>query len=144
MITPSTISSRGRKQNTKRVGRGNSSGKGSYSTRGIKGQRARTGASGIMRRAFKAQLQKVPKSRGFSTIARKPVPVSLAALNAIAVDGMEITPYVLKDHGLIADIRAGAKIVGGGELTKKVMVRNCLATASALAAIEKAGGKLVV
>lgn len=145
MLTPSTINSaQGRKQNTKRRGRGNGSGKGSYSTRGIKGQRARTGSSGIMRRAFKAQLQKVPKSRGFTSSALKPETISLATLNRIAEDGVEITPYVLKNHGVLANIRAGVKIVASGELTKKITVRGCLATKTALQAIEKAGGKLVV
>lgn len=143
MLTPSSISSRGRKRNTKRRGRGNGSGKGSYSTRGIKGQRARTGASGIMRRAFKAQLQKVPKSRGFSSSATKPETVSLASLNRIASES-EITPYVLQKHGLIKNPRIGAKIVATGELTKKVVLRGCIATKTALQAIEKAGGKLVV
>ena len=143
MLTPSSISSRGRKRNTKRRGRGNGSGKGSYSTRGIKGQRARTGASGIMRRAFKAQLQKVPKSRGFSSSATKPETVSLASLNRIASES-EITPYVLQQHGLIKNPRIGAKIVATGELTNKVVLRGCIATKTALQAIEKAGGKLVV
>lgn len=144
MLTPSTITSRGRKQNTKRRGRGNSSGKGSYSTRGIKGQRARTGSSGIMRRAFKAQLQKVPKSRGFTSSALRPHIVSLSALNRIAEAGVEITPYVLKSHGLISSVRAGVKIVATGEITKAIVVRDCLATKTALQAIEKVGGKLVV
>ncbi len=144
MLTPSTITSRGRKRNTKRVGRGNSSGKGSYSTRGIKGQRARTGSSGIMRRAFKAQLQKVPKSRGFSSSALRPETVSLAQLNTLAQSVSEITPYVLKAHGLIQNVRAGVKIVGNGELTKKVVLHDCLATKTALQAIEKAGGSLVM
>lgn len=144
MLTPSTISSRGRKRNTKRRGRGNSSGKGSYSTRGIKGQRARTGSSGIMRRAFKAQLQKVPKSRGFSSIAVKPDTVSLSALNRVALEHSEITPYILQKYGLVKNPRVGAKIVASGEITKSVVLRDCLATAAALRAIEKAGGKLVV
>lgn len=144
ILTPSTISATGRKRNTKRVGRGNSSGKGSYSARGIKGQRARTGSSGIMRRAFKAQLQKVPKSRGFSSSARKPEVVSLSALSAIAQPGVAITPYVLKAHGLINDLRAGAKIVGTGEITVAITLQGCLATKRALEAIEKAGGSFVV
>ncbi len=144
MLTPSTISSRGRKRNTKRVGRGNSSGKGSYSTRGIKGQKARAGAGGIMRRAFKAQLQKVPKSRGFRSSALKPETVSLSQLNTLASTVSEITPYVLKAHGLINNVRAGVKIVATGELTAKVVLHDCLATKTALQAIEKAGGKLVL
>ncbi|HRH23568.1 MAG TPA: 50S ribosomal protein L15 [Candidatus Magasanikbacteria bacterium] len=144
MLTPSTISSRGRKRNTKRVGRGNGSGKGSYSTRGVKGQKARTGASGIMRRAFKAQLQKVPKSRGFTSSALKPETVSLTQLNTVAATVSEITPYVLKAHGIINNVRAGVKVVGTGELTQKVVLHDCLATKTALQAIEKAGGKLVL
>lgn len=144
MLTPSTISTRGRKRNVKRVGRGNSSGKGSYSARGIKGQRARTGSSGIMRRAFKAQLQKVPKSRGFSSSALKPETVSLTQLNTVATTVSDITPYVLKAHGIINTVRAGVKIVATGEITRKVVLHDCLATKTALQAIEKVGGKLVM
>jgi len=144
-LSPSTIRSRGRTKNTKRVGRGNASGIGNYSARGMKGQNSRSGSGGIMRRAFKAQLQKVPKSRGFNSLARKPETVTLTSLDRIATTGVVvITPHVLKSHGVVRDIRNGVKIVGTGTLTVRIAVSGCLATKTALVAIEKAGGTLKV
>jgi large subunit ribosomal protein L15 len=55
-----------------------------------------------------------------------------------------VTPFFLKKKGVIKNARNGAKIVGTGTLTKKLTINNCLATKSAVAAIEKAGGTLRV
>lgn len=144
-LTPATISSKRIKKNVKRVGRGNGSGKGTYSGRGGKGQRARSGGKkGLLKKAFKAQLQKIPKVRGFHTIAIKPETVSLTTLNRLAESGVEITPFYLKQKGVIKDARNGAKIVATGTLTKKITVKNCFASKSAINAIEKAGGTLNV
>ncbi|HAT03726.1 MAG TPA: 50S ribosomal protein L15 [Candidatus Magasanikbacteria bacterium] len=143
-LSPSTISSRRIKKNTKRVGRGNGSGKGTYSARGLKGQRARSGGKrGLLKRAFKAQLQKVPKSRGFRSIAIRPETITLAVLERKAEQGIEITPFYLKQIGLIKKAQNGVKIVASGELKKKLNFKGCLATKKALEIIEKAGGKLV-
>ncbi|MFA7314940.1 MAG: 50S ribosomal protein L15 [Candidatus Magasanikbacteria bacterium] len=143
-LSPSTLSSKRVKKNVKRLGRGNASGKGSYSTRGIKGQRARSGGTrGIMRRAFKAQLQKVPKLRGFKSQAFKPETVTLAQLQKFAVEGTEVTPFFLKKLRVIRSTKKGAKIVAGGELTKKITIKNCLATKKAVEMIEKVGGKFI-
>lgn len=144
-ITPTTINAGKRtKKNTKRVGRGNASGKGTYSARGLKGQRSRSGGKGGLRqRAFKAQLQKVPKLRGFKSPHVKPETVTLKTLERVATDGMEINPFVLKELGIISSPKHGAKIVATGELKKKLTFTGCIATKQALAAIEKAGGKLV-
>ncbi|OIO20436.1 MAG: 50S ribosomal protein L15 [Candidatus Magasanikbacteria bacterium CG_4_10_14_0_8_um_filter_32_14] len=144
-LSPSTLSSSKRiKKNTKRLGRGNASGKGNYSTRGIKGQRARSGGkSGLLRRAFKAQLQKVPKLRGFKSQAFKPETVTLAQLQKFAVEGVEVTPFFLKKLRVIRSTKNGAKIVAGGELTKKLTIKNCLATKKAAELIEKVGGQIV-
>lgn len=144
-LSPSTIRSRGRVKNTKRVGRGNASGVGNYSARGMKGQHSRSGSSGIMRRAFKAQLQKVPKSRGFSSLARKPETVTLTSLERLTTTGVVvITPHVLKEYGVVRDIRNGVKVVGTGTLTTRVDISGCFATKTALAAIEKVGGTLKI
>lgn len=132
------------KKNVKRLGRGNASGKGNYSSRGIKGQRARSGGKGgLLRRAFKAQLQKVPKLRGFHSPAFKAETVTLAQLQKFAIEGTEVTPFFLKKLRVIRSVKNGAKIVASGELTKKLTIKNCLATKKAAEMIEKAGGKIV-
>ena len=143
-LSPSTLSSKRVKKNTKRLGRGNASGKGTYSARGMKGQRSRSGGKGgLMRRAFKAQLQKVPKLRGFKSPALKPETVTLAMLEKFAVEGTEVTPFFLKEQKVIRSFKKGAKIVASGELKKKLTIKNCLATKKAVEAIEKAGGKII-
>ncbi len=144
-ITPSTIKAGKRiKKNVKRVGRGNGSGKGTYSARGLKGQRSRSGGKGGLRqRAFKAQLQKIPKSRGFKSPHKKAETVTLATLERVADDKNIITPFFLKEHNVIGDARRGVKIVASGELKKKITISGCVATKRALDMIEKAGGKLV-
>lgn len=143
-LTPSTIKPGKRvKHSTKRVGRGNGSQKGTYSARGLKGQRARSGGKrGLLRRAFKAQLQKVPKVRGFKSKYIRPEIVTLAVLNRICEEGAVVTVGFLNKKGIISDGSKGVKVVATGKIEKKILVQGLLATKEALAAIEKAGGKL--
>lgn len=141
-LTPHTISSaKGRKK--KRVGRGNGSGTGTYSGRGLKGQKSRSGGSrGLQRLAFKQQLQKVPKLRGFTSLTAKPATVTLSTLERLCEDGTIVTKEFLKKSGAISKPQNGVKIVGTGELTKKITVRGCKLSASATEAITKAGGTI--
>jgi len=126
-----------------RVGRGNASGKGNYSARGMKGQRARSGGKGGLRQlGFKAQLQKVPKSRGFNSIAIKPQAVSLGQLEKLAEKYDVITLAILKKERIISRVQSGAKVISNGILTKKLTLKNILATKTALQAIEKVGGTI--
>jgi len=130
------------KANTKRVGRGNGSGKGTYASRGLKGQRARSGGkSGLQQRGFKQSLQKVPKLRGFKSKQTKPEIITLAMLEKIAGDEV-ITPFVLSKKRMISNPGVGVKVLASGILTKKVILKDCLATKKAVEMIEKAGGKL--
>lgn len=132
------------KRNTKRLGRGNGSGKGNYSARGMKGQKARSGGKGgLTKHTFKRQLQQIPKSRGFKSIKRKPETISLSILEKHGVEGKEFDLFFLKEKGLIKNVKNGVKIVASGEIKKKLTIKNCLATKKAAEAIEKAGGKLV-
>jgi len=144
-ITPSTIkANKGHKRSAKRVGRGNASGKGNYSARGMKGQRSRSGGKGGLRQlGFKAQLQKIPKVRGFKSPHTKPETVTLGQIEKLAQKVTDITPYELKKAGLITRVAAGAKVVATGTISTKVQLKNVLATKAAAEAIEKAGGKLV-
>lgn len=126
----------------KRVGRGNSSGHGTYSTRGLKGQRARAGVSGLKLKGFKARLQKIPKLRGFKSAYPKMAVVNILRLDEVFSDGEVVTPKKLEEIGLIEETKYGVKILGQGELKKKLMVKGCCFSRSAKEAVEKAGGKV--
>jgi large subunit ribosomal protein L15 len=130
----------------KRVGRGG--GRGKTSGRGTKGQKARAGHS--IRPDIREQLKKLPKRRGrgiqgLLSIQVKPEIVNLTALNAAFAAGDTITPSVLLERGLVRTTRKitpSVKILGDGELTKKLIVVGCTVSASAKTKIESAGGSV--
>ena len=129
----------------KRLGRGVGSGLGKTSGRGHKGAKARSG--GGKRPGFEGGqmplTRRLPK-RGFTNIYRKEYAiVNVSALNELD-EGTVVTAEVLRDHGLIKDARDSVKILGGGELTKKLTVSVEKVTASAKEKIEAAGGKVEV
>ena len=133
----------GAARSKKRVGRGNGSQKGTYSGRGLKGQKSRSGSkSGRSIAGAKQALLKVPKLRGFKSMHPKAQSVSLTTLDRVAEDGVVITPHFLKNLHVIKNISHPVKVVASGELTKKVKILNCNATKAAVAAIEKAGGSI--
>lgn len=144
-LTPSTIKpSAGAKRGSKRVGRGDGSGRGTYSTRGLKGQRARSGGKkGLLKHAFKPQLQKVPKLRGFNSLNARARTITLAQLEKVGKEGEILTPSTLKKAGIVNKMENEIKIVATGELKKKLEIQGCLASKKAVEQIEKAGGKLV-
>jgi len=140
-LTPGTIKPSQKRHKSKRVGRGNGSGKGTYSARGMKGQRARSGGKkGLERLGFKESLQKVPKLRGFKSLTAKKELVTLFTLERIAQEGQTITPTFLNKKGVIGQPQNGVKIVATGELKKKLEIKGCLASKKAIEMIEKAGG----
>ena len=124
-----------------RVGRGPASGKGKTCGRGHKGQMARSGhkhkpgfEGGQMRLS-----RRLPK-RGFHSLdPRSYVPVNVGALSALA-DGAEVTLGSLTEAGLVKGASDGVKILGGGDLSKKLIVRVQAFSRSARAKIEAAGG----
>lgn len=88
-------------------------------------------------------IRRVPK-RGFTNIfAKQIVSVNVEHLNRFE-EGMEITPELLKDQGVIKKIGDGVKILGGGELQKKLTVKANAFSKSAVEKIEAAGGKAEV
>jgi large subunit ribosomal protein L15 len=128
----------------KRVGRGPGSGHGKTAGRGHKGQRSRSGYSHL--RGFEGgQMplhRRLPK-RGFTNIFRTEyTPVNLSALDAFGA-GEEIGPERLKAQGL-AGKNDLVKILGGGDLTKALVVKAHKFSASAREKIEKAGGRCEV
>ncbi len=142
-LTINTIKpARGSKKSKKVVGRGNASGHGTFSTRGCKGQRARSGGrAGLSTHAIKELVQSTPKLRGFKSFKIKPVTVTLAQLQKYFNDGDAVTVASLKEKKIIAKCDKAAKIALKGELTKKLNVE-VLTTKTAAQAIIKAGGKV--
>ena len=130
----------------KRVGRGIGSGHGKTSTRGQKGQRARTGSG--KRPGFEGGrtplIRQIPK-RGFRRKATGHDPVrvhvNVQQLNRFP-DGTRVTPQALDDVRLIKDGSAEVKLLGNGELSKRLTIALHKASASAKAKVEKAGGTL--
>ncbi len=124
-----------------RVGRGRASGKGKTSGRGHKGLYARSGSSHkpLFEGGQMPMSRRIPK-RGFKNYARKVLaPVNLAALDRFD-DGAEITEAVLREAGLIKGRFDGVKILGSGDLTKKLSVKAGAFSATAKEKIEAAGG----
>jgi large subunit ribosomal protein L15 len=130
----------GSRRPRKRVGRGNSSGHGSYSTRGVKGQRARTGRKRIVRRSVRGQVLRIPKRRGFTSQTRPPVAVDLATISRAFPSGAAVGPHALLKAGLIGTTRYGVAVIGSGPLRHPLKVRAHRFSRAAHAAIEAAGG----
>src|SRR5437867_1670841 len=132
----------GAKHRRKRLGQGEASGHGKTSGRGGKGQTARSGSS--IRIGFEGGqmplIRRMPK-RGFNNArhATRYIPVNLDALNRFN-DGARIDVEVLRQAGLANGRSEGVKILGTGELTKKLAVSAHAFSASAKAKIEAKGG----
>jgi len=134
---------KGSRKSKKRVGRGPGSGMGTYSTRGLKGQNARSG--GGVREGFEGGqtplIKRIPK-RGFNRIKNYKVSViNVEKLNRFK-NGEEITLGKLKQIGL-AGKRDRVKILGYGDIDKKLTVHAHEFSKSAKEKIEKAGGETV-
>ena len=135
----------------KRIGRGLGSGKGRYSGRGIKGQKSRSG-SNKMRPGFEGGqmplYMRVGKQRGATSKDAMPIGpfrtftqgVNLRELERVFADGDTVNIENLKEKGLIKNSRADVKILGYGELTKKLSVTAHGFSASAREKINAAGG----
>ena len=134
----------GATRNRKRLGRGPGSGTGKTSGKGHKGQKARTGHHGIPAwfEGGQMPLQRRMPKRGFKNWKR--VEFDVVNLKSLArVEGDEITPEVLHEHGLV-DLGRGrpVKVLGDGEVDRKLTVRAHAVSASAREKIEKAGGSV--
>lgn len=124
-----------------RVGRGRASGKGKTSGRGHKGQYARSGHKHkpLFEGGQMPMARRIPK-RGFNNINRKVfAPVNVASLDAFEA-GTEVTVDLLRQAGLVSGRWDGVKILGNGELSKKLTVKADAFSATAKEKIEAAGG----
>ena len=137
----------GARTSSKRLGRGIGSGLGKTSGKGHKGQWARSG--GGVRPGFEGGqmplIRRLPK-RGFTNakFTKKYTIVNISDLEKFE-NGAEVTPEILYNAGIVSKVEEyGVKILGNGELTKKLVVKANKFTKSAVEKIEKAGGQAEV
>jgi len=135
----------------KRIGRGLGSGKGRYSGRGIKGQKSRAGSNKMPAGFEGGQMpidMRVGKLRGNTSADAMPIgpfrtysqPVNVASLEQRFEAGADVTPEALKAAGLIAKLSVDVKVLGEGNLTKKLSVTAHSFSKAAAEKIEAAGG----
>jgi large subunit ribosomal protein L15 len=142
MLNLSTLrAAPGARANKKRVGRGLGS-KGTTAGRGQKGQSSRSGVGGLKRLGMRKEMLAMPKLRGFNSMHAKAQVVNIAKIEALFVAGETVSPITLAKKKLVRSSAEAVKILGAGELSKAVTVKNCAISASAKAAVEKAGGKI--
>lgn len=140
-ISLHTIAHPSNKKPRVRKGRGDAAA-GSYSGRGMKGQRSRSGTSGFKERALRRFIQQIPKLRGFKSFKIRPETVDFQDLARLFENGAHISPKTLHKAGLISSVQVVVKILGTGTLAKKFTVSECQVTAGARARIEAAGGTI--
>jgi len=132
----------GSKKKRKRVGRGNGSGHGTYSGRGSKGQKSRSGFK--MKPGFEGGqlplIRRLPRKRGFTNIFR--VEYSVVNLDKLSLFevGSEVTPERLLAAGVVKSLRYPVKILAGGDISYPLSVKADKFSAAAKAKIEAAGG----
>ena len=142
------------RKDRKRVGRGLGSGKGRYSGRGLKGQKSRSG-SHKMRAGFEGGqnplYMRLGKLRGGSKDAlpvgphrTSTAPVNVGTLEERFDAGAEVTPESLVEKGVLKNTKTDVKILGNGELKKKLAVTAHAVSASAREKIEAAGGSITL
>lgn len=130
-----------------KVGRGGKRGK--TSGRGTKGQKARSGHR--MYPEIRDMIKKIPKLRGRGKNINKAFALNNASVTLLILEnnfnaGERVTPQSLFDKGLIKKVSGKfppVKILAKGELTKKLVIKNCLVSVAVKTAVEKAGGKLI-
>ncbi len=132
----------GSKKSRKRVGRGDGSGHGTYSGRGCKGQKSRSG--GKTTRGFEGGqlplIKRLPRKRGFVNIFRTEYStVNISKLNMFEA-GSEVTPETLVAAGVVKSLRQPIKILAEGDINHPLLVKANKFSAAAKAKIEAAGG----
>lgn len=126
-----------------RIGRGGK--RGTYSGKGFKGQKSRSGGrKGLKRLGMRQLIEQTHKLRGFKSLQDKSVILNLKNLAALVKDNDQVNPQFLVDQGLVKNIRKPIKILGNGEIGVKIELAGCLVSLSAKEKIEKAGGVVKV
>ena len=137
---------KGARRKRKRLGRGDASGHGSYSGRGMKGQKSRSG--GGIRPGFEGGqlplIKGLPMKRGFTNIFKKQFHlIKVGELSAFPADS-EVTPEALVESGYLRSLKHPVKVLGDGEIAVALQVRAHKFTRSAREKIEAAGGRAEV
>lgn len=134
----------GSRRRRRRIGRGNAAGQGTYAGKGLKGQKARSGKG--PRPGFEGGqlplIKRLPEKRGFTNIFKERYSlVNVGDLESYAGDE-PITKEMLRDLGLVKNLKHPIKILGDGDLTKSVTIQADKFSGTAKQKIEKAGGKV--
>lgn len=143
-----TLSNLGNKNKSrKRLGRGNASGRGTYCTRGLKGQRSRSGGKGGLKlKGFKQNLLNLPKFKGMKSYRANNQVVKLSQLVEVFETEAKITPGTLQEKGIIDKASKPAKILvdkADIKITKKFEIVGILVSKKAREVLEKTGTKIV-
>jgi len=134
----------GSRRRRRRIGRGNAAGQGTYAGKGLKGQKARSGKG--PRPGFEGGqlplIKRLPEKRGFTNIFKERYSlVNVGDLESYAGDE-PITKEMLRDLGLVKNLKHPIKILGDGDLTRSVTIQADKFSGTAKQKIEKAGGKV--
>ena len=134
----------GSKKRRKRVGRGDGSGHGTYSGRGCKGQKSRSGYKMI--RGFEGGqlplIRRLPRKRGFTNIFRTDYSIVSVGKLSMFEAGSEVTPERLVIAGVVKSLRYPIKILAEGDINHPLVVKANRFSAAAKAKIEAAGGEV--
>ncbi len=134
----------GSKRRRKRVGRGDGSGHGTYSGRGCKGQKSRSGFK--MSRGFEGGqlplIRRLPRKRGFTNIFRTEYSIVNVGELSMFEAGSEVTPERLVVAGVVKSLRYPIKVLAEGDINHPLVVKANRFSAAAKAKIEAAGGKV--
>jgi large subunit ribosomal protein L15 len=130
-------------QTKKRIGRGGK--RGTYSGHGGKGQTARSGRN--FRPIIREVLKRYPKLRGYKnhSVGIEPTVVNVKTLQKMFQEGVIISPRTLVEKNIVARVQGKypqIKILGTGEVTRKLIIRDCAVSKSAKEKIEKVGGSI--
>ena len=127
----------------RRIGRGGK--KGTYSGRGMKGQKSRSGANvnPIFEGGRSTLIEHLPKIRGFKSHRTKNQVVDLQKLEKHSADGDIVNPQSLLSKKLVDNMKTPVKILGDGEIGKKLTIEKCLVSKKAKSKIEAMGGKVI-
>lgn len=134
----------GSKRNRKRIGRGDGTGHGSYSGRGVKGQKARSG--GGVRPGFEGGqlpiVKRLPRKRGFTNIFKTEYSIVNLGKLGVFAPGSEVGPQELLEAGLVKSIKRPIKILSDGEINQPLVVKADKISAAAQRKIVAAGGSI--
>jgi len=134
----------GSKRRRKRVGRGDGSGHGTYSGRGCKGQKSRSGYK--MSRGFEGGqlplIRRLPRKRGFTNIFRTEYSIVNVGKLSMFEAGSEVTPERLVVAGVVKSLRHPIKVLAEGDINHPLVVKANRFSAAAKAKIEAAGGEV--